>query len=143
MHKEQVFQAILLLFIVLSGIMSLFNLEAAGIITLGNFNSYNGGVLPGEINIVAPASYTTTGSLIQQDDFTSSTGWNASSISVYGVAALYSNPWTQENGIGYVLTANTVYGTIPGDFGVIGVQQNTNGIYDVMYNINDSVNSPF
>jgi len=143
--REQLFFKVVLFFALLTAVTGILNMAAAGTLTLGNLDSMSnpGASIPGQIfpNV---SSSSTAGwgctTVVAGNDFTSSTGYNLSSVVQFGALPL-GNPWTQENGVGYVLTGNWPYSS--SQFVIAGVQPNANGVYDVTYNINDSVNTQF
>ena len=137
MHKEHLFVIILSLFAVWTGLVGLCNEAQAGVITLDNLGSLSSGTIPGQISANIGATSGGSSTIIPIDNFTSSFGYNLSSV--YFSNTLFSS-WNQQNGIGLVLSDALGLQSV---FEIRGVQPNQNGDYDVVYVINNSVNSPF
>ena len=129
---------------VITGITGFFNEANAGTINVGQMATLNfGDTVSGQISPNIGGSSNAIGSqnIINTEDFTNASTWNTSTVVAMNPLIVLYNPWTQQNGVGYVLTGTLGLGST-GHFGIEGVMQQ-GGVYDVVYQINNTGNYPF
>jgi hypothetical protein len=143
MHREQLFLYILIFFAATTAITGILNEAAAGTLTLANVGSLAspGSTINGQMYPSIGASNSGNANLIYIEDFTNSSGYNTSVLNYGVLGGSIFNPWTQVDGVGYTLTGNLPLTS--SHFWIQGVQPNSAGLYDVVYNVQDSVNANF
>ena len=143
--KEHLFMLIVAFFAIYTAFCGLCNEASAGQITFSELSGLGfGNAVPGQITpaVGASSNAANTVTIIPYEDFTNSTQYNKSVLQINPGKYVFYNPWTQVDGIGYVLTGNALPYISYGEVGILGVQP-TNGIYDVVYYINDTAAVPY